>query len=253
MKFIDTHCHLFLNEFENDLDQVVQQSIETGVYQMINPNVDDKTLPLLLTLKEKYPDNIKIALGLHPCSVKPDFKNKLYNIYNYIHKQSIIGIGEIGIDLYWDDAYKKQQIEVFETQLNWSIELNLPVIIHTRNSFDLAFSIVGQISKVRGVFHAFTGNTEQAKKIIDKGFYLGIGGITTFKNSGLAEVIQYIPTENILIETDSPYLAPVPYRGKRNIPAYIFYIASKIAELKKISLEKVAQITTQNAKSLFSM
>ncbi len=251
MYFIDTHAHLFLDEFDDDRDIIINECINDGVNKIVNPNVDIHTVNGLLSLKNKYPDIIFPAIGLHPTSVKGDFKNQLTKLYDLIDKYNFVAIGEIGIDLYWDKTHFEEQKIAFETQIQWAREFELPLIIHTRNSFDVTFSIVSKYSDISGVFHAFTGNYEQAMKVIERNFYIGIGGIVTFKNSGLDKVIEKVPIENIVLETDSPYLAPVPFRGKRNQPSYIRYVADHISKIKNISVEKVVETTNSNALSLF--
>ncbi len=250
---IDTHCHLFLPEFDQDRNKVVENCISAGVEKMINPNVDDTTLIELKNLCDLYPQNILAAFGLHPCSVKSDFKEKICFIQNFAKSTSYIAIGEIGIDLYWDTSTYKEQIEALEIQCDWAVKSHLPVIIHTRNSFEQTWEVLKSFSQLRGVFHAFTGDVSQALQAIGRSFYIGIGGIVTFKNSQLSQTLQHIPLEYILLETDSPYLAPVPFRGKRNQPSYLTYIIEKIAQVKNISSEEVVEHTTLNAKRLFNI
>lgn len=250
---IDTHCHLFLSEFDNDREQIVERSIAAGIEKMVNPNVDTSTLSALKSLTDKFPKNIYAAYGLHPCSVRSDYREELNRIKAFALHEPMIAIGEIGIDLYWDATYQKEQRHALEIQFQWAVELDLPVIIHTREGFDVAWDIVKAFPTLRGVFHAFTGTTEQAKWIIERGFYVGIGGIVTFKNAGLDQVVANIPMESILLETDSPYLTPAPHRGKRNEPTYLRWIAEKIAQIKKIDFDEVVQLTTFNARQLFKL
>ncbi|MCX7987182.1 MAG: TatD family hydrolase [Bacteroidales bacterium] len=250
---IDTHCHLFLSEYDPDRQQIIEKCINAGIEKMINPNVDDTTLNNLKELTTKFPKHIYAAYGLHPCSVKSDYRIKLELIRSFAAETSMVAVGEIGIDLYWDTNFLNEQKKALEIQFQWAIEKNLPVIVHTRNGFDVAYEIVQTFSGLTGVFHAFTGNREQAIKLIEKGFYLGIGGIITFKNSGLDRVVSELPLDYILLETDSPYLAPAPYRGKRNEPIYLRQIAEKIAMIKNIGIEEVEAITTENAKRLFKL
>lgn len=255
MQLIDTHSHLFLPEFDSDRDQVILNAQQNGVEKVLLPNVDGSTINDLLKLVEKYPDYCYPMIGLHPTSVKEDYKEELKKTENWLEKRNFIAIGEIGIDLYWDKTFKTQQEEAFRYQIELAKKYDLPVVIHARDSFDEIFTIMDEIidDKLKGVFHAFTGDEIQAKRIIEWGFKIGIGGIVTFKNSGLDKVVHNIDINHIVLETDSPYLAPVPHRGKRNESAYLPNIAQKIAEIKNISIKEVAEITTYNAKQLFKL
>ena len=255
MQLIDTHTHLFLPEFDSDYDQVILNAKENGVVKVLLPNVDSSTLENLLKLSEKYPDYCFPMMGLHPTSVNENYKEELKKVEDWLEKRKFYAIGEIGIDLYWDKTFKTQQEEVFRYQIDLAKKYNLPIVIHARESFNEIFRIMDEVldEKLKGVFHAFTGSESQAEKIIDWGFKIGIGGIVTFKNSGLDKVVENIDINHIVLETDSPYLAPVPKRGKRNESAFILFIAQKIAGIKNISLEEVAKITTLNAKQLFQV
>ncbi len=255
MKFIDTHTHLFLPEFDSDRNQVISNAKSVGVEKILLPNVDSSTISNLFKLADKYPDYCFPMIGLHPTSVKPNFRNELNQIEKWLKERKFCAIGEIGIDLYWDKAYKEQQEEAFRYQIDLAKKYDLPIIIHARESFDEIFDIIDDVidERLYGVFHAFTGDEKQAEKIVEWGFKIGIGGIVTFKNSGLGNVVKNIDIHHIVLETDSPYLAPVPKRGKRNESANIIYIAQKIAEVKDMSLQQVAQITTHNAKQLFKL
>jgi len=255
MNYIDTHTHLFLPEFDTDRDQVIANAKNAGVEKVLLPNVDSGTILPLLDLVDKFPDFCFPMIGLHPTSVKENFEQELEMVESWLKKRKFYAIGEIGIDLYWDKTFLKQQEEVFKYQIKLAKKYDLPIIIHARDSFDEIFNIVEREidSSLKGIFHAFTGNLEQAKQIIDWGFFIGIGGIVTFKNSHLRDVIKKIDINHLVLETDSPYLAPVPYRGKRNESAYIQIVAQKIAEIKEISLDEVAQITTSNAKKRFKI
>ena len=255
MQFIDTHTHLFLPEFDSDRDQVIINAQENGVEKVLLPNVDGSTTEHLLNLVTKYPDFCFPMIGLHPTSVKRNYKEELKNIESWLDKRKFYAIGEIGIDLYWEKSFKTQQEEAFRYQIDLAKKHNLPIVIHARESFDEIFRIMDEVmdEKLNGVFHAFTGNVTQANRIIEWGFKIGIGGIVTFKNSGLDKVVNNIDINHIVLETDSPYLAPVPKRGKRNESAFVLYIAQKIAEIKNISLKEVAQTTTYNAKQLFKL
>lgn len=255
MQLIDTHTHLFLPEFDSDRDQVVMNAQQNGIEKVLLPNIDGSTITDLLNLVEKYPDYCYPMMGLHPTSVKENYKEELKKVEIWLEKRKFIAIGEIGIDLYWDKTFKSQQEEAFRYQIEIAKKYDLPVVIHARESFDEIFMIMDEIidDKLKGVFHAFTGDEIQAQRITDWGFKIGIGGIVTFKNSGLDKVIHNIDISHIVLETDSPYLAPVPHRGKRNESAYLLNIAQKIAEIKNTSIKEVAEITTYNANQLFKL
>jgi TatD DNase family protein len=255
MVFIDTHTHLFLPEFDNDRKQVIEDAILRGVDKMLLPNVDSTTVSGLFDVCRQYPQNCFPMIGLHPTSVKESYMADLQHIESVLKIEKVIAIGEIGIDLYWDKTYLKQQQEAFIYQINLAKQYDLPIVIHARESFNEIFDILKlQLDKkLKGVFHAFTGDIKQAEQIIEWGFKLGIGGIVTFKNSGLDKIVEQIDLNHIVLETDSPYLPPVPYRGKRNESAYIVKVAEKIAQIKNCSVEEVAEKTTLNAKSLFNL
>ena len=249
----DSHTHLYLKDFEDDLNTVIENALNNKVDRFMLPNIDDTTILSLLDLHKKDPSLFFPMLGLHPCSVKKNFIQKLEKLYNYIDKYPFIGIGEIGIDLYWDNTFIEEQKEALAIQINWSKKYNLPIIIHSRNSFNEIYSIVSKekTDNTTGIFHCFSGSYQEALKIIDMGFYLGIGGVITFKNSNLCEIIKKIDLKHLVLETDAPYLAPHPMRGKRNEPKFLTLIANKIAEIKNTSVELVAEITTQNTNHLF--
>jgi TatD DNase family protein len=255
MQLIDTHTHLFLPEFDLDRDKVIENARESGVEKVLLPNVDDSTTLQLINLADKYPDFCFPMMGLHPTSVKENFRAELEKVENWLEKRKFYAIGEIGIDLYWDKTFKNEQEAAFRYQIDLAKKYNLPIIIHARESFDEIFRIMDDVidEKLSGIFHAFTGNEAQAEKVIDWGFKIGIGGIVTFKNAGLDKIVNNIDINHIVLETDSPYLAPVPKRGKRNESAYVLYIAQRIADVKNITLEEVAEITTKNAKQLFKL
>jgi len=251
--FVDTHTHLYSEEFITDINEALQKAIDAGVEKFFLPNIDSSSVAGMHHLCEKHPQHCFPMMGLHPCSVKENYKEELAIAYNYLQTKKYVAVGEIGIDLYWDKTFYKEQVEVFEQQINWALEFNLPIVIHCRNSFDEIYEVLTGFKKLpKGIFHCFSGNAEQAQKIIDKtNFKLGIGGVITFKNSGLDKAIENIDLKHLVLETDSPYLAPIPYRGKRNESAYIPLIAAKIAEVKKCSLVEVATTTTANAKEIF--
>ena len=252
--FIDTHTHLYSEEFNADIDEALKKAIDAGVDKFFLPNIDSSSVAGMHVLCEKYPQHCFPMMGLHPCSVKENYKEELAIAYNYLQSKKYVAVGEIGIDLYWDKTFYTQQVEAFEIQINWALEFNLPIVIHCRNSFNEIFEVLTRFKKLpKGIFHCFSGNAEQAQKIIDTtNFKLGIGGVITFKNSGLDKAIENIDLKHLVLETDSPYLAPVPYRGKRNESSYIPLIAAKVAEVKNCSLLEVANITTANAKDIFN-
>jgi len=251
--FVDTHSHLFLPEFDQDRHETVQRAINHGIKAIFLPNVDLDTIDQVFELADSFPENCFPMAGLHPESVHADYEEKLIRIEKIIEQKKVYGIGETGLDYYWDQTYKEQQKAGFDHQLKMAKKFNLPIVIHVRNSFDDVIELVQKNASpgLTGIFHCFTGTREEAEKIIGLGFYLGIGGIITFKNGGLDKVIPDIPLESIVLETDSPFLAPVPYRGKRNESSYVVLVADKIAQLKNITLEEVARTTTMNAQKLF--
>ena len=254
MYFIDTHTHIFLEEFDSDIHEVVQRAKEAGVNKFYLPNIDVESISRLHALTDQYPDLCYPMMGLHPTSVSSDFQKDLTIIESWLEKRKYSAIGEIGIDLYWDKTFLKEQIEAFETQLQWSIERNLPVAIHTREAFPVVFESIYKVGaeKLRGVFHSFSGSREELEEIVClQNFMVGINGIVTYKNAKFRDYLPILPIERILLETDAPYLSPVPYRGKRNEPAYLPFIVGKLAEIYGLSLEVVAEKTTENALRLF--
>ena len=255
MILTDTHTHLYYETDPEKLSGLMQRSLDKGVSRLFLPNVDSKSIPLVFRLAEQYPENCYPMLGLHPCDVKENFREELALIYKEIPGRRIYAIGEIGIDLYWDKTTLAIQQEAFRTQINWAKQMNLPIVIHCREAFDEIFEILEELKddKLRGIFHCFTGSAEQAKKVIGLGFYLGIGGVLTYKNSGLDKVVQDISLEHLVLETDSPYLTPVPFRGKPNESSYLINVAQKLADLKQISIEVLAQITTKNSERVFGV
>lgn len=254
MILIDTHTHLYEDVFTEDLDLVIERAKQNGINKMFIPNVDETTIKPMLSLCEKYDCCIPM-MGLHPTSVKADFKNSLSIIKEKLFKtpNKFCAVGEIGIDLYWDKEFLEEQIIAFEEQINWSLDLNKPFIVHARKSFDEIYRSLKTINKkqYKGIFHCFGGDLRQAKTVIEMGFKIGIGGVLSFKNAKLSDIVRDIDIKDIVLETDSPYLAPVPYRGKRNESAYILNIANLIAEIKNIPLEQVAEITTTTALNIF--
>ena len=255
MILIDTHTHLFLPEFKDDHPRVVADAVEKGVRKMLLPNVDDSTIDSMLSLADEYPGRCLPMIGLHPTSVDESFSQKLDSVRERLGRRKFWGIGETGIDLYWNDTNLGQQLEAFRLQIIMAKDFQLPLIIHARNSFREIFEVMDKENddSLRGVFHAFTGNAVQADRIVDYGFKIGIGGIVTFKNSGLDKIARDISLEHIVLETDAPYLAPVPKRGKRNEPAYLIYTAERMAEIHRQPLDVIAEITSRNAAELFNL
>ena len=255
MKIIDTHTHLYLNQFKADIDKVIQRSIDKGINKFIFPAIDSTHFDDMHDLRNKYPGSIYLMSGLHPVDVKENFKEELEFVVNSLKSHSYVAIGEIGIDLYWDKTYLKQQQEAFEFQIRLAIKNDLPIVIHCREAFDEIFEILDKenCDKLRGVFHCFTGTLEQANRAIQLGFKLGIGGVVTFKNGGIDKFLNRIDLNHIVVETDSPYLAPVPYRGKRNESSYITYVIDKLSEIYGLSIEEIASVTTKNAEKVFAL
>lgn len=254
MNLIDTHTHLYLPEFDADRADVVKAAVEAGVEKMFLPNIDVTTIQPMLALVREFPESCFPMIGLHPASVKEDYREQLQDIYIHLRKGLFIGVGEIGIDLYRDKKYQKEQMDAFGQQIQWAIEYDLPVAIHSRESFKQVFSVLNEFSKLpRGVFHSFTGNIKEAEYAIDKGFKLGVGGIVTFKNADLKNTLFPFGTDPIVLETDAPFLAPVPKRGKRNESRFLVSIATFLAGLFSVKPDKIARITTDNALKLFPL
>lgn len=255
MKFIDTHAHLYLDQFKDDLDEVIQNAISDGVEKMYLPNIDSHTIESMNNLVKKFPNNCFPMIGLHPSDVKENFKDELAIVEREAKTKKYVAIGEIGIDLYWDKTFLAQQQEAFAFQIELAKSMDLPIVIHARESFEEIFEVLDTLNddSLNGVLHCFTGNLEQANRVINYGgFKLGIGGVATFKNGGLDKVIPHVDLKHLVLETDAPFLAPTPYRGKRNESKYIPIIADRIAQLQGVKIEEVAEITTQNAMELFS-
>ena len=255
MKIVDTHTHLYLEHFKEDIDFVISKAKENGVSKFIFPAIDSSHFENMHKLKNRYPENIYLMTGLHPTDVKENYKEELDFITKTLKNHNYVAIGEIGIDLYWDKSFLKQQQEAFRFQIRLAIKNDLPIVIHCREAFDEIFEILNEenCETLRGVFHCFTGNLDQANKAISLGFLLGIGGVVTFKNGGIDKFLNQIDLKHIVLETDSPYLAPVPFRGKRNESSYIIYVLEKLSELYKIPKEEIALVTTNNAKKMFSL
>ena len=253
MNFIDTHSHLYLEEFDSDLNAVVERAKQVGIESVMLPNIDSTTLDRLQKTTEKYSGFFYPMMGLHPTSVKENFKNELEKVEKELKTGKYFAVGEVGIDLYWDKNFAKEQNFALRLQFDMALKYNLPVVIHMRNSFDETISVVNdyQGKGLQGVFHCFSGSIEQAQYIISLGFLLGIGGVVTFKNAGLDKVVQQLDLKHLILETDAPYLSPTPFRGKRNESAYMIKTAEKLATIFEKPLDEIAEITTANARQLF--
>jgi TatD DNase family protein len=250
---IDTHAHLYAKQFDEDRSEMMERAFEAGVEAIYLPNIDGESIESMLALESAYPGKVFAMMGLHPCYVKEDFEEELARVEAWLNKRKFCAIGEIGIDLYWDKTFVAQQEEAFLRQVQWAKDFDLPFVIHSRESIDQILDLLEPIAneKTRGIFHCFTGTLTQAQRIQELGFLMGIGGVLTFKNSGLKEVVRDIPLESLVVETDAPYLAPTPYRGKRNESSYVRLVAQHLADLKQVDIATLGAITTQNAKKLF--
>tara|TARA_Y100000741_G_scaffold83766_1_gene61552 strand:+ start:323 stop:1084 length:762 start_codon:yes stop_codon:yes gene_type:complete len=250
---IDTHTHLYLDHFKDDIDDVIQRAISVGVEKFYLPSISSKYNKSMHDLESKFPNRVFCMIGLHPCYVDKNFELEIEFVKEQIKLRSYKAIGEIGIDLFHEKKYLKQQIIAFEEQIKLALEYDLPIVIHSRESFDEIFEVLKKYKsdKLRGIFHCFTGNEDQAKKIIDLNFFLGIGGVVTFKNGKISEFLSSIPLDRIVLETDSPYLAPAPYRGKRNESSYLSIIASKLSEIYNLDVSEISRITQQSSNEIF--
>ena len=250
---IDTHSHIYTEDYNDDIEDVIKRAYENNIRKIVLPNIDSSTVKQMLDLSEQYPQICFPLMGLHPTAVNEDYKEELELVEFWLKKEKFFGIGEIGIDLYWDRTYIDEQIDAFKKQIRLAEKYQLPVVIHVRDSFNEVFSVLEELAddQLTGVFHSFAGTSEQAKKVIDMGFKIGVNGLVTFRNSLVGEVIAKIDPSHLLLETDSPYLTPVPFRGKRNESSYVIYVAQKVATLLGISVSDLARITTENAEKLF--
>lgn len=257
----DTHAHLYASEFDADRNEMMKRAFQLGIKRFFLPNIDEESIAPMLLMMKDYPTQCFGMMGLHPCSVKENIDEQLQIIEKALNANHFVAIGEIGIDLYWDKTYFEQQKKAFKIQCLWALERKLPIAIHCRNAMLEIITLLEELKattaykdhKFNGIFHCFSGNNEEAKRLIDYGFYLGIGGVLTYKNSGLDKAIEDISLEHLVLETDAPYLAPVPMRGKRNESAFLRHIAEKLAELKQCSLFDVAEITTKNSIHIFGV
>jgi TatD DNase family protein len=250
---IDTHCHLYSEEFKSDMEQVMNRAIEAGVQKFYLPAIDSEVITDMLLLEEKYPKQCFAMMGLHPCYVKENYKNELKIVEEWLQKRKFAAVGEIGLDFYWDKTFMQQQYEAFEMQMQWALERNMPIVIHTRNAMQETINMVKPfaLKGLKGIFHCFGGSYESAMQIVGMNFLLGIGGVLTYKNAGLPQVLNKIGLEYLVLETDAPYLAPVPFRGKRNESSYLHYVVEALAQAKNVSKEEVAKITSANAEKIF--
>jgi TatD DNase family protein len=255
MTLIDTHSHIYLADFDEDRQAMMERADKAGITRILMPAIDSATHENMLNTAIQFPGKCMSMMGLHPCSVLGNYVDELNMIERYLAKNKFIAIGETGLDFYWDLTYKDQQYDAFQRQIEWALQYDLPIVIHSRNSIDESIDMIkkNQRGNLKGVFHCFSGSGQQAQQIIDLGFYLGIGGVVTFKNAGLDILMKDIDMKYVILETDAPYLAPVPFRGKRNEPAYISYVAQKLADIKSTSIDEIAAITTSNAQKLFGL
>jgi TatD DNase family protein len=252
---IDTHSHIYLTEFDIDRNAMLSRAENEGIGLILMPAIDNETHTSMINVAEAFAGKCLSMMGLHPCSVKESYTQELQIVKEYFERRSFVAVGETGLDFYWDKTFTREQYDSFQTQIELALQYDIPIVIHSRNSIDECLKVIGENQKgtLKGVFHCFSGNKEQAKEIIDLGFYLGIGGVVTFKNSGLDNVMADVEMKNIVLETDAPYLAPVPFRGKRNECSYLKYVVEKLSEIKNLSKEEISVITTKNAKELFNL
>lgn len=253
MTLIDTHTHLYSDEFAEDIDEVIKRAEAAGVQRFYLPAIDSTATEAMLNLETRFPGKCIAMMGLHPCYVKENYKDELKLVEGWLSKRKFAAVGEIGLDHYWDTSFAREQEEAFRLQIEWSIQYQLPIVIHTRNAMQETINIVKEYvpQGVRGIFHCFGGSYESAVEIIKAGFYLGIGGVLTYKKAGLPEVLEKIDLQYMVLETDAPYLTPVPFRGKRNESSYLSYVVEKLAEIKNVPAAEVAAITTANAEKIF--
>ena len=255
MELIDSHCHLYVSDFAADINEVIKRAKNAGIKRFYLPAIDRESESLLFDLESRFPGECFAMQGLHPCSVKGDFSEELKRVETSLSLRKFAAVGETGLDFYWDRSFESQQYQAFHQQIEWALHYALPIVIHSRQSIEQTIAVVREYQKgsLNGIFHCFNEDEQSAREIIALGFYLGIGGTVTYKNSKLPEVLKNIPLENIVLETDAPYLPPVPFRGKRNESSYIRYVAQKLAEIKEVDVETVATITTANALKIFAV
>ena len=249
---IDTHSHIYLPEFDSDLELVLERARSAGIKNILMPAIDSTTHDKMMRVEQNNSDCLAM-IGLHPCSVNQDYQVEIQTIKDFIDKRKFIAIGEIGLDFYWDRSFTEQQYAAFHEQIKLALQYNLPIVIHSRNAIDECIEVVFQYPQLKGVFHCFSGSLEQARKITSVGFMLGIGGVVTFKNAGLDKIIEQIGIDHVILETDAPYLAPVPFRGKRNEPSYLSFVFDKLKTISNKTGEEIENTTTYNAKKLFNL
>lgn len=253
MNLVDTHTHLYSDDYKGDRADMIQRALEAGISRLYMPGIDSSNINDMLLLEQQYPGVCIPMMGLHPCYVKENYKEELQIVKEWLDKRPFVAIGEIGLDFYWDSTFADQQLEAFNLQMEWALEKHIPIVIHTRNAMQATIDAVKPFAAkgLKGIFHCFSGSYESAVQITNMGFYLGIGGVLTYKNAGLPAALEKIDLAHMVLETDAPYLTPVPFRGKRNESAYVTYVAEKLAEVKQVSLETVAAVTTENALKIF--
>lgn len=252
---IDSHSHIYLDEFHSDRPEAISRAKEQGISKILMPAIDSTTHQQMMKVEEEFAGVCVSMMGLHPCSVKGNFEDELSTVRNHLETRNFIAIGEIGLDFYWDKTFLDQQYMAFDRQIDWALEMDLPIVIHSRDAIDECIEVVSkrQNGSLKGVFHCFGGSLDQAKAILGLGFYLGIGGVLTFKKAGLDKVLESIDLEHVILETDAPYLAPVPYRGKRNESSYLSLVARNLANVKEMQYDDVARITSANTEKLFRL
>ena len=255
MEFVDTHAHIYLADFGSEIDEILKTCLDQGVRKILMPNIDQSSINDMHLLEDRFPEHVFSMMGFHPCYVKDDYKEQLKTIEKWFSQRKYRGVGEIGIDMYWDKSTKEQQIDAFRTQCLWARSMKLPVSIHSRDALDITIPIIEELQdgNLSGVFHCFNGTVEDGKRIIDAGFYMGIGGVVTFKKAGVDKTVSQLPYQSMVLETDAPYLAPTPHRGKQNKPTYIPIIAEKIAEVHEVALSEIAKVTSENAAKVFGV
>ena len=252
MMLVDTHSHIYLPDFDSDREAMLQRAAESGISRVLMPAIDSGTHDAMMETQKKW-SFTESMMGLHPCSVKENFEDELKIVEDWLEQEKFVAIGETGLDFYWDLTFTEQQYMAFRRQIGFALQLDIPVVIHSRNSTEECINVISamQDGNLKGVFHCFSGTLEQAKRVMDLGFYLGIGGVVTFKNGGLDKVMEQVGLEKVVLETDAPYLAPVPFRGKRNEPAYLSYVTDRLSILSQLPVEEIAAITSANAVKLF--
>lgn len=252
---IETHAHIYSDKFEEDINETIDRAKEIGVEKILMPNIDIESIDAMLEMTQKFPDYCIPMMGIHPCSVKQDFEKVLYQVENWLNQEKFIAVGEMGIDLYWDKAFEEQQKEAFRIQVGFAKEKNLPIVIHSREANHVVIDLLEELQdgELNGVLHCFSGTLEEANKIVELGMHLGVGGVATFKNGGLDKVLPHIDLSKLVLETDCPYLAPMPFRGKRNEPAFLNYIAAKLSDLQEKTEDEIRLQTSINAKRLFTL